>query len=632
MLDVVAIGRSSVDLYGQQIGGRLEDMASFAKAVGGSPTNIAIGCARLGLTAGLITRVGDEQMGCFIREQLVREGVDIRGVKTDAERLTALVMLGVRNDHDFPHIFFRENCADMAISEDDIEQELIGGAKAVLISGTHLSKPGTRAACMKAVSLAKEKGARIILDIDYRPNLWGLAGHEHGALRFIESPEVTAMLGDLLPLCDLVVGTEEEFHIAGGSTDTLTALRAVRERSQAALVCKRGPTGCAVFDKEIPELLTQGRTAAGFPVEVYNTLGAGDAFMAGLLRGWLRGEQWETSMRWANACGAIAVSRLLCSPEYPTWRELKTFLNMEIRNPRLREDRNLAHVHRVTTRRTEQSELMALAIDHRKQLADFCQTIGAETNALKRFKLLGIEAAARVAAGKKGFGIICDSHFGRAALFKADEYGLWIARPMEKPGSVPLEFEPGEDLGAHLFEWPVTHTIKCLAYYHPQDPQDISNAQDRALLQLQEAALKIGREFLIEIISSSSRPLSDNTIAAVLDHLYGLGIRPDWWKLEPLTSPTAWQAIDRVITDNDPDCRGVVILGQEADQSALEAAFRASSTSQHVRGFAVGRTIFMNAAERWLKGEIDDEAAIDEMATRFQCLVELWRARHDHAR
>lgn len=627
MLDVITIGRSSVDLYGQQIGGRLEDMASFAKAAGGSPTNIAIGCARLGLKAALITRVGDEQMGRFIREQLIREGVDVSGVKTDRERLTALVMLGVRNDHDFPHIFFRENCADMAIGEEDVDPGFIAGAKAVLISGTHLSKPGTRAACMKAASLAKQESTRIILDIDYRPNLWGLAGHEHGALRFMESPEVTAMLGGLLPLCDLIVGTEEEFHIAGGNTDTLKALQAVRERTQAALVCKRGPTGCVVFEAEIPDSLDAGVSVPGFAVEVYNTLGAGDAFMAGLLRGWLRNEPWQTALRWANACGAIAVSRLLCSPEYPSWRELQTFLEMENRSYRLREDKVLSHLHRVTTRRSEQPELMALAIDHRKQLADLCRSVGADISALEQFKLLGIEAAGRVAAGESGFGVLCDSHFGRSALFRAEELGLWVARPVEKPGSIPVKFEPGQDLGAHLLEWPVTHTAKCLAFYHPDDAAEIRQAQDRALLQLQEAALMIGREFLIEIIAGASGPVSDDTIAGVLDHLYGLGIRPDWWKLEPLSVAAAWRSVDEVIAKHDPDCRGIVILGKEADQTALEAAFRASSASTYVNGFAVGRTIFMNAAEQWLKGEIGDEAAIEEMAQRFRSLVELWRGR-----
>src|SRR5215203_777292 len=139
ILDLITIGRSSVDLYGQQIGGRLEDMATFAKSVGGSPTNTAIGAARLGLKSAVITAVGDEHFGRFIREQLEREGVVTDGVKTDRERLTALVILGVQNDRSFPLIFYRENCADMGLVETDIDETFIASAKAVCISGTHLS-------------------------------------------------------------------------------------------------------------------------------------------------------------------------------------------------------------------------------------------------------------------------------------------------------------------------------------------------------------------------------------------------------------------------------------------------------------------------------------------------------------
>ena len=150
-LDVITIGRSSVDLYGAQIGGRLEDMASFHKYIGGSPTNMAAGTARLGLKSGLITRVGDEHMGRFIRETLAAEGVDTRGVVTDPERLTALVILGIRDQERFPLIFYRENCADMALCEDDIDPGLIADTRAVVATGTHLSHPRTEAAVLKAL-------------------------------------------------------------------------------------------------------------------------------------------------------------------------------------------------------------------------------------------------------------------------------------------------------------------------------------------------------------------------------------------------------------------------------------------------------------------------------------------------
>jgi 5-dehydro-2-deoxygluconokinase len=318
-LDVVTIGRSSVDLYGAQVGGRLEDMASFHKYIGGSPTNMAAGTARLGLKSGLITRVGNEHMGRFIRETLVAEGVDVRGVATDPERLTALVILGIRDQERFPLIFYRENCADMALGEDDIDPALIADTRAVVATGTHLSHPRTEAAVLKALRLARERGARTALDIDYRPNLWGLAGHEAGEERFIESAAVTAKLQSTLHLFDLIVGTEEEFHIAGGSTDTIAALRAVRAVSGATLVCKRGADGAAAFTGTIPDSLDDGEKGPGFPIEVFNVLGAGDGFMSGLLKGWLTDEDWPTSLKYANACGAFAVSRHGCTPAYPSW-------------------------------------------------------------------------------------------------------------------------------------------------------------------------------------------------------------------------------------------------------------------------------------------------------------------------
>ncbi|MFN7225541.1 MAG: 5-dehydro-2-deoxygluconokinase, partial [Paracoccaceae bacterium] len=344
-LDLITIGRSSVDLYGAQVGGRLEDMASFQKYVGGSPTNMSVGTARLGLRSALLTRVGDEHMGRFIREQLVREGVCVDGVKTDPDRLTALVLLGIRDEHHFPLIFYRENCADMALCEDDVDPAFVARARAVVATGTHLSHPRTEAAVMKALTLARANGAQTALDIDYRPNLWGLAGHGEGESRFIESAAVTAKLQSTLHLFDLIVGTEEEFHIAGGTTDTIAALRAVRAVSQATLVCKRGPMGAVAFTGAIPDTLDEGEAGPGFPIEVFNVLGAGDGFMSGLLKGWLDAEAWPATLKYANACGAFAVSRHGCAPAYPSWEELQFFFARGVVNPALRHDKPLEQIH-----------------------------------------------------------------------------------------------------------------------------------------------------------------------------------------------------------------------------------------------------------------------------------------------
>jgi 5-dehydro-2-deoxygluconokinase len=624
-LDLITLGRASVDLYGQQIGGRLEDMASFAKSVGGSPTNIAIGAARLGLNCGLITRVGQEQFGSFIREQLEREGVDTRGVVTDPQRLTALAILGVRSDSEFPLLFYRDNCADMALCEEDIDPAFIASAQALQISGTHLAAPGVRGATLKAVAAAKAAGRKVVFDVDYRPNLWGLGGHDSGAERYRESSEVTAVLQSVVVDCDLIVGTEEEIHIAGGSRDTATALRSLRKATGALLVLKRGPMGCLVFDGSIPADLEAGIQGPGFPVEVYNVLGAGDAFMAGFLRGWLRGEPLTTCCTWANACGAFAVSRLLCSPESPTWAELEHFLAQGSSQRALRFDAELNHLHWATTRRGDWPELLAFAIDHRAQLEDLAADCAAPPSRIADFKRLAVRAAGRVAKGAAGFGMLLDGTHGRSALFEALGEGFWLGRPVEVPGSRPLRFETG-DLGSALMEWPLAHCVKCLVFYHPADEPVLKQAQEAQLLLLYQACRRLGRELMIEVIAGKHGTLGNNTLADVLARFYEIGLKPDWWKLEPQPNGEAWAAIDRAIASGDPYCRGVVLLGLDAPEEQLIADFATASKSASVRGFAIGRTIFGETARRWLKGEIDDEGAIAAMAGRFEKLVHHWRA------
>jgi 5-dehydro-2-deoxygluconokinase len=628
MLDVITIGRSSVDLYGMQVGGRLEDMGSFQKYVGGSPTNMATGTARLGLKSALITRVGNEHMGRFLREELAREGVDVRGVVTDPERLTALVILGIRDQEQFPLIFYRENCADMALCEDDIDPALIADARSVVATGTHLSHPQTEAAVLKALRLARSNGARTALDIDYRPNLWGLAGHGAGESRFIASAEVTAKLQSTLHLFDLIVGTEEEFHIAGGTTDTLAALRAVRAVSAATLVCKRGAAGAVAFTGAV-DGWEQGIRGQGFPIEVFNVLGAGDGFMSGLLRGWLTDQDWPTSLKFANACGAFAVSRHGCTPAYPSWTELQFFLERGVVTPALRHDAALEQMHWSTNRNRDWPELRVFAFDHRLQLEQIADQAGAAHDRIGDFKLLCLQAVEKVAQGRPGYGLLCDSRLGRDALHRAAGQGLWIGHPVEWPGSRPLTLEPelGPDFGG-LAEWPLEHVVKVLCFCHPDDSAEMRADQEATINRLFHAARRNRLEFLLEIIPSKVGPVDDETSARLIQRFYDIGIYPDWWKLEPFQTDAAWENACAAITRNDPHTRGVVVLGLDASAESLAESLALAARHDLVKGFAIGRTIFADAARAWLSGSITDDVAVADMATRYAQLCAVWdRAR-----
>jgi 5-dehydro-2-deoxygluconokinase len=462
--------------------------------------------------------------------------------------------------------------------------------------------------------------------------LWGLTSPGMGEQRFVPSGQVSAHLQTVIPECDLVVGTEEEIHIAGGDTDTLRALRRLRELTSATLVVKRGPMGCVVFEGAIPDDLEKGLKGPGFPVDVFNVLGAGDAFMAGFLRGWLKGESLQLCCTWANACGALVVSRHGCAPAMASWEELQYFLARGSKTRRVREDAQLEHVHRASTRTRRWNELVILAFDHRTQLEDLAARHGAGAEKIRTFKSLIAQGARRGAQGRAGAGIILDGRFGEDVLPQMTGQGWWVARPVEMPGSRPLAFEAGDALALEMRGWPGEHVAKCLVAYHPQDDESLRAAQIASLLELQSASHGTGHEFLIEVIPPREMQKSAATLAQALEQIYAAGIRPDWWKLPPCESEGEWTSIASVIRREDPLCRGVLVLGLEASEEELDRSFRLAAPHEICRGFAVGRSIFADAAAKWFAGGMRDEEAVADIAQRYASLIRRWdEARNSHA-
>jgi 5-dehydro-2-deoxygluconokinase len=628
--DVICLGRAAVDLYGDQIGSRLEDVSSFTKSLGGSSGNIAFGTARLGLKSSMLTRVGDEHMGRFVREELQRVGCDVSHVVTDPKRLTGLVLLSIKNNDSFPLLFYRNDCADMAVDSSDFNADYIASSKSLLITGTHFSTEQTKSTSLKAIKYAQAAGTKVVLDIDYRPVLWGLTGLGEGENRFVSNESVTQHLLSILPLCDLIVGTEEEIHIAGGSTDTIACLRKIRTISNAEIVVKRGALGCSVFNGDIPNSLDEGFTSYGVKVDVLNVLGAGDAFLSGFLRGWLRDESYEKCCSYANACGALVVSRHTCAPAIPSEEELDNYLQRQhiIKRPDL--DTELNYLHRVTTKSPEKwDELCILAFDHRKQFYDMARQLNADPTRISKLKQLLVEAA--VAGSKsEGFnyqvGVLIDDTYGQDALNQVTGSNWWIGRPVEVPASRPLELEGGRSIGTRLKNWPKDHIVKCLVFFHPNDEVNLRLSQERQITELYNACCASGHELLLEIIPPADMPQNDNTVHLSMQRFYDIGVKPDWWKL-PAPTVEAWQSISTLVKHRSPHCRGVILLGLDAPLNVLEKAFKASANFDICKGFAVGRSIFSAPSKAWFTGDIDDNEFILQVKNNYLRLVNAWRNR-----
>jgi 5-dehydro-2-deoxygluconokinase len=300
------MGRAGVDLYAEQVGVPLERVTSFAKYMGGCAGNIAVGAARLGLRVGMLTRVGDDALGRFIRDFLASEGVNVQAVHFDPAHLSGLAILGIEPPDQFPLIFYRERCADIHVTPEDVSTSGVRDTRALVVTGTGFSREPSREATHHAIRLAREAGAKVVLDVDVRPTLW-----DGGA------EEMAGQLFPVLAAADVIVGTEEELAGVTRQASAEQAVSALRPHIPGLIVVKRGGRGATAVEPS-----GQATSVPAFRVEVLNTLGSGDGFMAGFLKGWLGGQPLAEALRWGNAVGGIVASRHACAPAMPTPAEV----------------------------------------------------------------------------------------------------------------------------------------------------------------------------------------------------------------------------------------------------------------------------------------------------------------------
>ncbi|WP_407571850.1 5-dehydro-2-deoxygluconokinase [Deinococcus altitudinis] len=329
--ELFTLGRCSIDLYSQDIGAAFPDIKTFGAYLGGSPLNIAVGAARLGVRAALLTAVGEDQVGDFVLEGLKREGVDTQFIPRKPGTRTPAVLLAIQPPDRFPITFYRDNPADVQLGIADIAAAPIEQARALVLNGSALSRDPSRSATLSAARRAKAAGVTVYLDLDFRADVWP------DPLAFGLS--VRALLRDI----DVILGTEEEINAAcltsaeqvvvRHSMITAPEIAGDTEANTAALfsevpvvVRKEGARGCTVFERGQIERGQPPLNVPGFPVQVVSVLGAGDAFAGGLVAGRLRGLGWQESARLGNACGAVVVGEIGCSHFAPTWDEAQAVI------------------------------------------------------------------------------------------------------------------------------------------------------------------------------------------------------------------------------------------------------------------------------------------------------------------
>jgi 5-dehydro-2-deoxygluconokinase len=311
-LEVLTIGRVGVDLYPLQPGVHLQDVQTFGKFLGGSPTNVAVAAARHGRRSAVITRTGRDPFGIFIHQALRDLGVDDRFVTAVDGLPTPITFCEIFPPDDFPLYFYRNPVApDLQIQASEIDLDAVRSASVYWSTVTGLSAEPSRGAHFAAWE-ARGRAPLTILDLDYRPMFWSDPGVAH------------AQVDRALSMVTVAVGNREECEVAVGETDPDRAADALLDKGIELAIVKQGPKGV------LARTADQRVEVPPFPVEVVNGLGAGDAFGGALCHGLLAGWPLERILRFANVAGAIVASRLECSTAMPTAHEVEHIMGIPV--------------------------------------------------------------------------------------------------------------------------------------------------------------------------------------------------------------------------------------------------------------------------------------------------------------
>ncbi|WP_105619744.1 5-dehydro-2-deoxygluconokinase [Vallitalea okinawensis] len=314
-LDVIAIGRIGIDLNPNEYNRPLEETLTFTKTVGGSPANIAVATSRYGIRTGFIGRIADDAFGRYILDYFKLKNIDTEGLVVDKEgHKTGLAFVEIKGPNDSDIIMYREGAVDLELTMDDVQEEYIKCAKALVVSGTALAKNPSREAVFYALKLAKKHNTVTFFDVDYRPYTW-------------QSMKETSLYCSMAAsLCDVIIGTREEFDVLEGvdlpdnQDDELTAEYWLSQSPQLVIV-KRGREGSVAY-------LENGEKYVGevFPVDALKTQGAGDSFAGGVISAMIKGRDVVEAMRYGAGAAAIVVQKNSCSEAMPTEEEIQQFI------------------------------------------------------------------------------------------------------------------------------------------------------------------------------------------------------------------------------------------------------------------------------------------------------------------
>lgn len=590
-LEVLALGRTYINLEGEQIGSPLRDMLTFKKNVSGMSALVCIGLSRLNHTCALLTKIGQDAFGEHIKEVLSHENIDPTLMITEAEHST---LIALNNQAFFEHHSL------LPLQETDIDPSMIGHAKSIfLTSEMFLSEENNRAA-RKAIVAAKDNQTRVILALD---------------------PHVSPQLDTVLPFCDLIIGYEEEFHLLANTQDTFVALTHLRSMTDAMVVMKTRRQ-CYVFEGAILNQWQNASLHAQFDNMQFAPLNEHAAFIARFIHAWLKGEPPVNALKQAELAEKIANA----NPDYLGLPNERLFAYIESKqNSEMQtlQSPYFKHLHYVCARNIVNAQKCLVNFGYHHQWVKLAETFDANEQQVQKAKALLAQGIFSLTQRNLQTGIVSDENPGEALLAPLNP-GSVFARTLEKPNQIPLQFASDMDMSSTLLKWPNQHIAKVSMVYHPDDRYVTRGEQEKSLISLYQACRQTEHPLLIEISPPTNSLITASTLGHIMQRFYDIGVYPDWWQFASPRDQRSWDSIHRVIQDNDPDCLGIFVHTPLLVLEQLTPLFELSAKQPLCKGVVLSRNLFQVILEQWFSQKIADHALVEQTKLIVQRVMALW--------
>lgn len=596
IFDLLILGHSHIELNGEQIGSSLKETFSFQKFVGGSATNIAIGCSRLKLNCALICTVGNDQMGETILETLTKEKIDIRHIQITPNPSP----IALQNASTKEKILYNENYANLSLAELDLG--VIAKSQALLITSDYFSNTNNALVLQKALKLAKKNQTKVIF--------------------LIEKPDYQS-LDPFLSHCDLLLGSESDYQLLTGFPDTGKALTQLRTLTSATLVMLRSPS-CHIYTHAIPK---DWQNSPSFH-KAAQAIEQKEAFISGFLEGCLRKKSLEKCCEQALACETLAKLKNGLNTNLPSLETLTLYLADQqkiVSQPA--KTAYFSHIYYATTLYTQPNLLQIFSLGYHHQWIKMANLSGSTENSIPLVKNLIVQGLQAVDYANQMAGVILDDYSSHSQQDLQGSPLHFLARTIEMPEAIPLQFNTHSeitDITHTLRFWPKTHIVKVSVLYHPDDHFALRVQQENTLKLLHSACRASGHQLLIEITPHLSNLNTASTMAHIMSRFYECGIYPDWWQIHAPRDQRSWDSIHHTLEKNDPYCQGVLVYAPLASLEQLSPIFQLASEQKYCRGFIAGRGILHQPLEQWFTHKITDESFIHLVTTQFQQAMLLW--------